>query len=254
VGEVFDKDAAVTSFFQGGVKRSDGIDSGIDTVFDFPTYYAIRDVFARGNAIDSAAQTLARDRLYPNPNALVTFLGLHDVARFMNEPGATVEKLKLAFTFLLTSRGTPMIYYGDEIGIPGGEDPDNRRDFPGGWKEDTRNAFNSSGRTAEEAAVFDHVRKLTALRAQLKPLRRGKMIDLAVTNQTWVYARQSETGTVIVAINNGAEPADIPVQFSSEAEFRSQLGVTGNLLLHGGGGTVHLPAHSAEIYAGSQPR
>jgi glycosidase len=254
VGEVFDKDPAVTSFFQGGAKRFDGLDSGIDTVFDFPTYYAIRDVFARGNAIDSAAQTLAQDRLYPNPNSLVTFLGLHDVARFMNEPGATVEKLKLAFTFLLTARGTPMIYYGDEIGMPGGDDPDNRRDFPGGWKEDTRNAFEASGRTQQEAAVFDHVRKLTALRAKLEPLRRGEMIDLAVTKQIWVYSRKSGTSTVIVAINNGSDAADVAIHLAGDAEFRSQLGATGNLLLHGGAGEIHLPAHSAEIYAGSQTR
>jgi glycosidase len=254
VGEVFDKNQAVTSFFQGGVRRFDGVDSGIDTVFDFPTYYAIRDVFARGNAIDSAAQTLAQDGLYPNANSLVTFLGLHDVARFMNEPGASVEKLKSAFTFLLTARGTPMIYYGDEIGMPGGDDPDNRRDFPGGWKEDTRNAFEAAGRTQQEAAVFDHVRKLTALRAKLAPLRRGEMIDLAVTKQIWIYARRSRTNAVIVAINNGSEAADVPIRFAGNAEFRSQLGATGNLLLRGGAGEVHLPAHSAEIYAGSQTR
>jgi len=254
VGEVFDSNPAVTSFFEGGVKRFDGVDSGIDTVFDFPTYYAIRDVFARGNSIDLVAKTLAQDRLYLHPKALVTFLGLHDVARFMNETGATVEKLKLAFTFLLTSRGTPMIYYGDEIGLPGGDDPDNRRDFPGGWKEDTRNAFEASGRTVQEAAVFDHVRKLTALRAKLEPLRRGEMIDLAVTKQTWAYARQSASGTVIVAINNGSDPADIPIHFRSEGLLHSQLGVTGGLVLRSGSGEVHLPAYSAEIYDGTRAR
>ncbi|MGI8958290.1 MAG: alpha-amylase family glycosyl hydrolase [Bryobacteraceae bacterium] len=258
VGEVFDKNPAVTSFFQGGAKRFDGVDSGIDTVFDFPTYYAIRDVFARGNAIDSAAETLAGDRLYPNPRSLVTFLGLHDVMRFMNEPGATIEKLKLAFTFLLTARGTPMIYYGDEIGMSGGDDPDNRRDFPGGWREDARNAFEASGRTAQEAAVFDHVRKLNALRAKLEPLRRGEMINLAVTKQTWVYARESGTHgvnqAVIVAINNGSSDADVPIRFRVDAEFHSQLGVTENLVLRGGAGQVHLPAHSAEIYSDAQMR
>ncbi|MFL6351613.1 MAG: alpha-amylase family glycosyl hydrolase [Bryobacteraceae bacterium] len=254
VGEVFDKNPAVTSFFQGGAKRSDGVDSGIDTVFDFPTYYAIRDVFARANAIDSAAQTLAEDRLYPNPKSLVTFLGLHDVMRFMNEPGARLEKLKLAFTFLLTARGTPMIYYGDEIGMAGADDPDNRRDFPGGWKEDTRNAFEASGRIAEQAAVFDHVRKLAALRARLEPLRRGEMIDLAVAKQIWVYARKSAAGTVIVAINNGSDDADIPVRFEGDAEFHSQLAVTKNLVFRDGEAAVHLPAHSAEIYAGPQTR
>jgi neopullulanase len=256
IGEVFDKNPAVTSFFQGGAKRFDGVDSGIDTVFDFPTYYAIRDVFARGNAIDSAVQTLADDRLYPNSKSLVTFLGLHDVMRFMNEPSATVEKLKLAFTFLMTARGTPMIYYGDEIGMPGADDPENRHDFPGGWKEDSRNAFEASGRTAQEAAVFNRVRKLTALRAKFEPLRRGEMIDLAVTKQIWIYARQIGTGastqSVIVAINNGSDNAEVPVRFGADADLHSQLGVTENLRFQGGAAVVHLPAHSAEIYAGSQ--
>ncbi|MBV9303743.1 MAG: cyclomaltodextrinase N-terminal domain-containing protein [Acidobacteriaceae bacterium] len=252
VGEVFDGDTAIPSFFQGGVKRFDGIDSGVDTVFDFPMYYAIRDVFARGNSIESLAKTLAKDNLYPNASSLVTFLGLHDVARFMNEPGANVEKLKLAFTFLLTTRGTPMIYYGDEIGMPGGDDPDNRRDFPGGWKEDPRNAFESSGRTADEAAVFDHVRNLTALRMRLEPLRRGKMIDLVLAGQTFAYAREIPTEVVIVAINNGSTAEEIPIHFSGTAEFRNQLGVTRDLKLRNGHGVIRLPGLSAEIYAASR--
>ncbi len=75
---------------------------------------------------------LARDHLYRDPSVLVTLLGLHDVPRFMGEPGATVAALKNAFTFLFTTRGTPLLYYGDEIAMAGGGDPDNRRDFPGG--------------------------------------------------------------------------------------------------------------------------
>lgn len=252
VGEVFDKNPAVTSFFQGGAKHFDGVDSGIDTVFDFPTYYAIRDVFARGNPIDLVAETLAEDRLYPNPKLLVTFLGLHDVTRFMSEPGASLDRLKLAFTFLLTARGTPMIYYGDEIGMRGADDPENRHDFPGGWKDDTRNAFEISGRTAEETALFNHLRQLTALRAKFEPLRRGEMIDLAVAKQTWIYLRQGGTSAVIVAINNGPDDADILVRFGEEAEFHSQLGVAKNLLFRGGVSQIHLAAHSAEIYADPQ--
>ncbi len=248
VGEVFDGDPAIPSFFQGGVKRFDGIDTGIDTVFDFPMYYAIRNIFAKGNAIDDAAKVLAQDRLYHNPEALVTFLGLHDVARFMNEPGATTEKLKLAFTFLMTVRGTPMIYYGDEIGMPGGDDPDNRRDFPGGWKEDSRNAFEASGRTPDENAVFERLQKLAALRAKLEPLRRGKLIDLAVTGQTWVYAREEGTQAVIIGINNGADAKDITIHFPKDGDFRSQLGSGDPLRIRGGNGMLHLPARSAEIY------
>lgn len=107
----------------------------------------MRRVFAHGKSIRELATTLGQDHLYPDPNLLVTFLGLHDVPRFMSEPDATVEGLKLALTFLMTTRGIPLIYYGDEIGMPGGADPDNRRDFPGGWPGDPRDAFLAKGRT-----------------------------------------------------------------------------------------------------------
>ena len=241
VGEVFDGDPAIPAFFQGTV----------DTVFDFPTYFNIRDVFAKGGAIDAAARTLAKDRYYSNPDALVTFLGLHDVARFMNEPGVTTQNLKLAFTYLMTVRGTPMIYYGDEIAMPGGDDPDCRRDFPGGWREDTHNAFEESGRTPPEQDVFTHVQKLTALRQKLEALRRGKLVDIAVVGQTWVYARQSPLGTAIVVLNNGTDAAEITVPFT-DGNYAGQLGLGGDLKISGGNGTARLPGHTGEIYFGGR--
>jgi glycosidase len=57
----------------------------------------------------------------------------------------------------MTARGVPMIYYGDEIAMSGGDDPDNRRDFPGGWSDDLLNAFKPSGRTPEQQEVFHHL-------------------------------------------------------------------------------------------------
>src|SRR5207237_6245624 len=124
-------------------------------------------------------QLRAHDRLYRHPASLVTLLGLHDVPRFMSEPGATVAGLRLAYTFLLTARGTPLVYYGDEIALPGGGDPDNRRDFPGGWPGDPRNAFEARGRTPEEEAIHAHVTKLIHLRTQIAPLSRGRELNVA---------------------------------------------------------------------------
>ncbi len=248
VGEVFDPDPAVPSFFQGGATRFDGIDSGIGSVFDFPSYFDMREVFAKSSEMDKLSRTLAQDRLYPDPGALVTFLGNHDVMRFMSESGATAEKLKLAFTLLLTMRGIPCIYYGDEIGMQGGPDPDNRRDFPGGWKEDARSAFEASGRTSQENEMFNYVRKLTGVRAKSEALRRGKMIDLAVTPRTWAYARQSGAETAIVVINNGPAAADVVVPYSSDGIFEARLGNSEKLVVQNGSGSVHLPGYSAEIY------
>ncbi|MDM7920762.1 MAG: alpha-amylase family glycosyl hydrolase, partial [Pyrinomonadaceae bacterium] len=178
LGELFDSDPVLLSFFQKGRKGWDGIDPEIDTLYDFGLFYPIRNAFAQGKPIREVHQMFARDWIYPRPDVLVTFLGVHDMPRFMNEPGATTTGLKLAQTLIMTSRGTPLLYYGDEIAMPGGGDPDNRRDFPGGFPGDARNAFTAAGRTAQENDVWNHLAKLGTLRKELEPLRRGRSLDL----------------------------------------------------------------------------
>jgi len=254
LGEMFDGDPAMVSFFQGGAAR-DGIDTGIDTLFDFPSYYAIRRAFIEGRPVRDLAITLAHDRLYPDASVLVTHAGLHDVSRFMGEPGATVAGRKLADTFLLTARGTPLLYYGDEIGMAGGGDPDNRRDFPGGFPGDARTAFAAAGRTPDEAAIFDNLRTLARLRAELAPLRRGRMLTLAVGEQTWTYARVLDGEAVVVALNNGmtAVDLDIPVADIPVAAARWTDGVAVDRLggaggrIEGGRLRVSLPGRAAAV-------
>jgi neopullulanase len=127
----------------------------------------------------------------------------------MNEPGASIAGLKLALTLLLTTRGIPMIYTGDEIAMPGGADPDNRRDFPGGWPGDPRNTFEASGRASDEHAVYEHVRRLAHLHEEFVPLRRGTLVDLAVGDQTYAYARVTERASAIIIFNNDTKPATV---------------------------------------------
>lgn len=212
VGEMWDGDPALVAFFQGGRAQADGIDSGIGALFDFPLFYPLRRAFAEGKPVREVAQMLARDRLYRDPAQLVTFLGLHDTDRFANQPGVDAAGTHLAWTFLLTTRGIPLIYYGDEIGLPGGNDPDNRRDFPGGWADDPRNAFEASGRTAEEQALFQHIQALLRARSALPALRRGQLVHLGGGEQDYCYARRLPgTGqeVVVVALNNAKQPAQV---------------------------------------------
>ena len=211
VGEVFDGDPALVAYFQGGRRGHDDIDTGFASVFDFPLYFALRSAFARNGDLRDVPKVLAHDFLYPNPGLLVTFLGNHDVARFMNEPGATPEGLKMAFTALFALRGVPLVYYGDEIGMSGGNDPDNRRDFPGGWQEDERNAFTEPGRTATENGIFHHVQKLAALRKQYAALANGRMTNLYTGDKQWVFARSGAGSTLVVAFNLANQPAQIEI-------------------------------------------
>lgn len=209
VGEVLDGDPTIIAFHQGGVKQWDGIDAGVDAMFDFPVFYPLRRAFAEGRSLRDLPQMLGRDRLYKDPLSMVTVLGLHDVGRFMGERGATIAGLKLAYTFQLTTRGTPLIYYGDEIGMAGGGDPTNRNDFPGGWRDDARNAFEASGRTPDEQTVHAHVQALLTLRRDRPDLRGAHTENLVVGEQVWVYRR----GNTVVAINNdtAAVTARVPI-------------------------------------------
>ncbi len=265
VGEVYNGDVAVTSFFQGGQARFDGIDTGVSSLFDFGLYYPLRRVFAQGNSVKDLTYLLGRDSLYVNPNSLVTFLGSHDVPRFMNEQGATIDGLKLAQTFLLTTRGIPMLYYGDELALPGGGDPDNRRDFPGGFPGDALNAFTQAGRTAAQQDVFTHVQTLTHLRAMLPALRRGRLVNLYVSDQQYVYARVMPgtpeiTQFAVVALNNDKQPATFtfpadPSYLPEGTTLTDRLGVTSPVSVQNGKVTLTLPARAGAILTrGTSPK
>ena len=235
LGELFDGDPALLSYFQTGRKGHDGVDTQIDTLFDFALFYQIRDAFGQGKPIRGISQVFAHDWLYPNPTVLTSFIGVHDMQRFMNEKGATIDGLKLADTLIMTSRGTPIIYYGDEIAMPGGGDPDNRRDFPGGFPGDQRNAFTSSGRTGTENEIWNYLAKLGRLRQELVPLRRGQTLDLLDEEQQMAYARVTPTDAVIVVFNNDDKAASLefsiadvtPLAVSSNLQDR--LGSLGSI-------------------------
>ena len=208
IGEVFHPDARVTSFFAGGQKRYDGIDTGVSTLFDYPMYFVLRDVLLNGTPVGRIADVLRDDALYPRPEELITFFGNHDVTRFASAKGSSAAKLKLAFALTLTLRGIPELYYGDEIGMPGGGDPDNRRDFPGGWREDAKNAFTEAGRTREQKEIFAYVRALLRLRREHKALSSGRLWHLFSNEATYVFMREMEEERVMVIIQNSSQPGE----------------------------------------------
>src|ERR1044072_1185722 len=190
VGEVKDGDVVHTSFFQATDSLS---------LLDFPLFYSIRHAFAEGKNIDEVPKTLAKDYLYKDSEILVTLLGGHDDGRFMSEEGATIEGLKLANAFVLTTRGVPQLYYGDELAMEGGDEPTTRGDFPGGFAGDERDAFTAGGRTKEQQELFDYIKRLTTLRREHKVLQTGELVNLYVSEQQYAYARQGNSGTVVVA-------------------------------------------------------
>ena len=211
VGEVADPDSTITSFFAGGRKQFDGVDSGLATVFDFPLRQVLRDVVIKGEPMQKIVDVLQHDELYPHPETLVTFIGNHDDKRFLSEEGSNPTKLKAAFSLLLTMRGIPQIYSGDEIAMDGGADPDNRHDFPGGFPGDPRNAFTASGRTAEQQDVFAHVQSLLALRQAHPALRTGKQWHIGWDETYYAFVRELPQERIFIVYNNAATARDLQI-------------------------------------------
>jgi glycosidase len=258
VGEVFNPDPTVTAFFVGG-KTKEGIDAGLDTVVDFPIYFTIRKVVLKSESAKQLEDVLRHDWMFPHPENLVTFFGNHDTDRFMGEAGATAQKLKLAFSVLLTLRGIPEIYYGDEIGMPGGGDPENRRDFPGGFPGDKRDAFTAAGRTSEEQSVFTHVRDLLHLRQEHPALRGGELIHIFGDDQILAYVREYGGGPaghaeqLLMVMNNADKARTVELNISDTpiAKTRSITTLIGTgeaAVTNGPGIRVAVAARSLGIY------
>jgi len=252
IGEVFHPDPTVTSFFVGGRKGWDGIDTQLTTVFDYPLYFALRDVLVKGGPAGRLTSVLRQDSLYPHPEFLVPFFANHDVKRIESAPGTTAPQLKLAFGLTLTLRGIPQLYYGDEIGMQGGEDPDNRRDFPGGWPEDEHNAFQRQGRTQEQEQIFETVQTLLRLRQEHEALRSGKLWHLYCDDASYVFLRESEDERLVIVFHNGGSARSLTVSLQ-DTPAKGAAGIT-NLYgeaqadLAGEQLGLEIPAHSLSIF------
>jgi neopullulanase len=252
IGEVFHPDPSVTSFFVGAQKRYDGVDSGVTTVFDYPMYFALRDVLVHGAPVGRLADVLRHDSLYARPDELVTFFANHDVPRLASDSGSSVVDLKLAFGLTLTLRGIPELYYGDEIGITGGADPENRHDFPGGWKEDSRSAFTETGRTAEQQGLFTYVQGLLRLRREHPALADGRLWHLLSDDSAYIFLRESEDERVVVVFNHAEKGREFRVLLTDTpgrgAQVAKSLFGDGRAEIAGGEIRISAPGKSVSIF------
>lgn len=217
VGEVMEMDSAHLAFFQGGKTGWDGIDTKLPSVFDFNLWEASRDVFTGKKPASALRDVLKYDGLYSDLNRVTTLAGNHDLNRFMSMPGATLEGAMMHMAFMLSIRGIPQIYYGDEIGMTGGHDPDNRKDFPGGFSGDQKSAFALEGRSGNEMTMFEWTRAWIKLRSERPAVRSGRTVDLHHDEDAYVFAREVQIGDVsawnIFAFNIGGKQKS--VEFAS---------------------------------------
>jgi glycosidase len=273
VGEVFNGEPKITSFFAGGRanRGSDGtFDTLLDTPFDYPMFFALRGALTRQKPMTAIADVLRQDALYPHPERLVTFLGNHDNKRFLSVPNADPAALRLGFGLLATLRGMPQLYYGDEIAMSGGDDPDNRHDFPGGFPPDKpeqsrqakSDAFTQSGRTPAEQSMEAWVSALFQLRAHTPALQTGQVAILTADDRTLAFARGTDLShgcqnspdraPYIIATNSDTAPHDITIPLDAAplagcTRFTPVLETTAEANSTAGKLQIHLPPQQIAI-------
>ena len=208
VGEVFERDAAHTAFFIGGHTGWDGIDTKLDSVFDFALWNASLLAFTNKAPMHALPRQLKYDALYPDASRVTVLANNHDTMRFMSLEGATTAGAMMHVAFVLSMRGIPQLYAGEEIAMEGEEDPDNRRDFPVA-------AFKTEGRKPKEREMFEWTKSWIKLRREQAAIRSGKLIDLFADDAAYVFARQLGAETIVVAFNRENKPKSVTIPVGS---------------------------------------
>lgn len=167
-----------------------------DATMNYPVRRAALDFIVRGE-LDAAAfdTALAEQRArLPEPALRVQFnlLGSHDTARVKHVAKGAKSRVQLAYGFLFCYLGAPVVYYGDEVGVTGGKDPDCRRCFP--WDE-----------AEQDRSTLTVLKRLAALRRAEPALRRGRVEPLLAEGRVHAFRRvmdEGESGRPLVVVLN----------------------------------------------------
>jgi neopullulanase len=150
--------------------------------------------------------------VYKDPMRQVVFLDNHDIPRFYSVVGEDTSKYKMAYAWMLTTRGIPQMYYGNEILMAGTTSPNDgyvRQDFPGGWEGDAANKFTAAGRTPKENSIFNYIKTLTNFRLKSSAIKTGKFMQFLPVDGVYVYFRYDGKQTVMCLMNTNKEPKTI---------------------------------------------
>ena len=260
VGEIWMHDQAQISYWQkdSPISAIQNYNTYLPQVMDFTLHDALQEAFKENNqgwdkGMVRIYENFVNDFLYKNASENLIFLENHDTQRF-NETYPKMADYKLAMALLATTRGIPQIYYGSEIGMKGdknnGGDASIRQDFPGGWKEDTKNAFNKEGRSDFQENYFQFTKKLLNWRKNNSIIHEGKLVQFLPENNVYVYFRVKGKEKVMVVINNSDKEEKIKkVRFAEQLEgFTEAKEVITNLKVNLMKEEWDIPAKTAYIF------
>ncbi len=217
VGETWVTEPGYTAAWQKDSKLSKE-NSYLKTVMDFTFFDRLdkarwEETDDWWNGFNRIYNGLVYDYLYENPSSVMAFIENHDTDRFLKN-GCDTLALKQALSLLLTMNRTPQLYYGTEILMNGTKektDGNVRKDFPGGFKGDSHNAFTREGRTAEENAMFDWLSRLLHWRQGNDVITAGTQTQFIPWKGVYVIARQHGGKSTMTILNGRKKDGELEV-------------------------------------------
>ncbi len=233
IGETFGDYHLVSSYVNNGQ---------LSAQFNFNQYWPARYCFAEDSADfgDLVTEMEKSIDIYGQLNLMANIMDSHDqprLAAFLekdlkwNEDAAeagwardievnrssTYDKIAMYFVYLMSSPGIPVIYYGDEIGMTGAADPDNRRMMK--WGEQV---------TAKESRLRTQVSQLVDLRNHHTALRYGDFIPLLATKKAFAYIRRDFQESILVVISKSKKSETVRIHFPEELRIKGAESLNGN--------------------------
>lgn len=212
-----------------------------DAVMNYPVTTNILNLFAKQTItvkefIENMTSVL---HMYPKNiyEAAFNLVGSHDTPRILTECGKDIDRVKQVYTFLLTFIGTPCIYYGDEIGMMGEQDPGCRRCMV--WDKNKQNK-----------ELFEHIQKLLQLRREnplLANVGELSFIDPEYHNTCLAYTKSSGEKTIIVILNTGNEKVRYTLPFQLAAITVKNLWDNKKMVFSGDELTINLDSNGFTI-------
>ncbi|MCO6472252.1 MAG: alpha-amylase family glycosyl hydrolase [Melioribacteraceae bacterium] len=252
VGEVWTGDPVFLAGYQKNNPLRNDFDTNLPALTDFGLRDELRRFVRNESGLFKIYELFAKDYLYSNPDNLVTFVDNHDVERIMFNANGNVDRAKLAYFILLTSRGIPQIFYGSEIGMIENEDHGTlRAKFPGGFPGDERDAFTEEGRTDYENDIFDFMKTLLHIRLDHPAISQGKLKHFPPDNNIYIYFKYDKQNVYLLLVNGNETDETVDIDFVKEVFPKHKLvkvifGEDEND--RSANNYVHLPAMSAKIY------
>lgn len=226
---------------------------------DFPYFFTVRSAFAADTSMNALGDLFDQDYKYVDANKLETFIDNHDRARFLTWADDNYQRLRSALTFMMTTRGIPVIYYGTEQADDGNGNPsenpiankDNRKDM---------SSFD------EDSNLYNHIQHLTAMRAAYPALQIGTQREMWSDTNVYGFSRRVDgTGAEAITLSSNSwtnQTRTIPLRSESTIAVNTVLtnamdtsetvtvtsgGVTGKQI------TVTLGEHETAVYVTGSP-